>query len=279
MNYAPIEVKPSDALFRDFRVRARFTLALPGLRLRVIIATLVFLSMWVGGFYMVENVWYALDWGGLYETSESLYTLTDAIFYMTDALFCVFAGLPLVYGYARYMVRCATGVVPPLSTLFDAFSSRASYFRALALTLRLFLRLALWLGVVGLLVLVAEALRGMTGDWIVFVLAPLAGIYAVFGWIGIGIGDAVFALELMHPELSVRELLRLSRRMLQPQLLRLWLLKITLLPQWLLGALSLGTLLIFHALPFCLFTEQYAVWDIIEQKPTASGLLADNKQE
>jgi hypothetical protein len=277
MNYAPIEVSASEISYRDFRIRARQTLARPGLRMHVIVATIVFLTMWVGSLYMLENAWYALDWQGMYQKSQTLYTLIDVLFYLTDALFLVFGALPLLYGYIRYLIRCATGTVPPLSTLFEAFGSGKHYLRALCIMLRMTLRYAVWLGGVVLLVLLAEALYRVLGTAAIILPAVLAGVYTVIGSIGIGIGNAVFLLDFNHPDHRVNQLFRASREIMRPHLLPLWLLKMRLLPLWLLGFLSLGTLLLFHSLPYCVFVQQYAVWSIVCYEPDTMAILQNSE--
>ena len=271
MNYSPIELTRQEPLFRSHRLRARQTLAIPGLRLHVIVATLIFLTMWVGGLYMVENAWYALNWSAIYKQNEALYAFVDTLFYLTDGLFIVFGGLPLVYGYARYLVHSATGVLPPLSALFYAFGNRARYFRSLWLMIRLLLRYTLWLGIVVLSVFLAQAIQRAWGNALVYLLAPFIGVYTVVGSIGIGIGDAIFLLDINHPEYTVNEVFRASRIALRPQLLQTWLLKVTLIHHWLIGILSLGTLLLFHSLPYCLFTQQYAVWSILCEEPALTA--------
>ncbi len=268
----PIPYKPTPV--RSVRRHAKDVLSRPGVRMSMLLSFLVMLIVWIASVYLVENTWLALNWYALYEISPFLYVLLDGFLYLIDAVVVVFLGFPLLYGWLRHSYLAATGTTPPLSVLFAAFGNRSVYWRSQAIVLRMLLHIAIPVGGFALLVFLAHVVTGLgsvTGYILMVVLAILAAVVLIFGWIAnVGLTMVVF-LDINHAELGINALFSRYRALCRGRRSELWLLQLSLIPSWLLGVLSLGTLLLIHAVPHSLICMHRVFCRMTGEKlPTAA---------
>ena len=266
---------------RSVKKHAQDILSRPGVRMGYVLSTILLLTTWIGSIYLVENTWYALDWIALYEASPLAYNLLDALVYVLDAIVIVFLGLPLLYGWLRYVSLASTGTTPSLSLLFTPFGQKHDYMRSLAVTLCLAAHLVLLLlpcALFGALCFFCAVWGGVIG-WL---LAVLLGILALAALIGATLGNAgmllVVFLDINHPALTVRELLALAHRYRKGKRFELWLLGLSLIPQFLLGLLTIGTLLLFHAIPLALISFQRAYGGITGERLPVTDVVSTTTQ-
>ena len=236
------------------RQRARELLSLPHMRLHLILAALCCLAFWIGGVYINECAFNAVPWERLYHDDLLLYTLLDALYYVTDGLVVLMLGLPLLYGCAMIFEGAARGVRKPMATLFCAFTSARAYRRALGVILCLlgFPLLALS-ACAGVAWMCFDAIDAST----LYTTIPLSLLFLAFMAVMLGQNDAVLALAYDDPDATVLSLLARSRKMTKGRLLDLLRFKLAFLGWGLLSVLSLGLVLIFHALP--MFSLSYSL--------------------
>lgn len=249
-------------------------LSRPGVRMHMLLSTIILLAVFTGSIYLVENTWFALDWDALYENSPLLYDLLDALLYAIDAVIVLLFGIPLAYGWLRYLYLCATGITPPLSILFFAFGNRQTYLRTLAIMLCMLLHLAVPAAVLCALIWLIRlfaALGTAFGIVMIVLLSIVSAAVAVIGWLlSVGITWIVM-LDLNHPDMRIKELFVHQRTLTRQKRSELWLLQLTLLPLWLLGVLTLGTVLLLHSLPLSVICMQRAFCDLTgERLPTVA---------
>ena len=224
----------------------------PGVRMGMLLSSLLFLSVWVGSIYLVENTWYALDWVKLYQNSESLYHVLDVLLYVVDGLVILFFGIPLIPGWIRYMLLAATGTTPPFSILFYAYANRKIYRRTMLLTFGMLWRVVLVLAAFALATLLAIlvfALPGVLGYTLMVILAVAAAAILIFGSIHLAGTTMVIFLDINHPTASVRTILSRAKALLRGEKSDLWLTELFLFPHVLLGVLTFGVYMTFHTIP------------------------------
>lgn len=261
------------------RMVASDILRRPGVRMGMLLSTLLFLSVWIGTIYLVENTWYALDWVKLYDRSETLYHALDILLYVVDALIIVFCGLPLIPGWIRYMHLAASGTTPPFSIMFYAYANRKAYRRAMLLTLGILWRPVVLLAAfaaVTWLSMLAFSLPGALGYVLMIILALSAAAILIFGSIRIaGVTLAAF-LDTNHPTASLRTVFSRSGAMLRGKHIEIWLLALSLLPHVILGILTFGVYMILHTIPLYFTCLQRKFCDISgEHLPVAEVVIPD----
>jgi len=201
----------------------------------------------------------------LQEQSPLWYTLLDQMFYLLDILVIILVGLPLLYGACMIYMAAADGKKEPMTTLFCAFSSPSAYRRSLAVMIGLLLPPLL---VAGSALWLTHLATGAEQAWMTALYYGLALLLVVSACLLLGCHDAVLRLYYLHPDASVFRLFSASRRKTRGRLFELFLFKLSYTGWWLLSVLSLGIVLIFHALPaFILaYTVRLDVSD--ESKPS-----------
>ena len=237
------------------RRRADELLALPHLRLHLILAALCCMTFWIGSIYISECAFNVVPWAQIYADNRLLYVLLDVVYYTADGLIILLLGLPLIYGGAMMFEGAARGVREPMSTLFCAFESPRRYRRALGVTLG-----------VALLPAVFWALCALFAYQVRWAESPgqavLILLYAVLPWLALSLGwgryDAVLTLAYEDPDATVRELFARSRALTKGRLWSLLRFKSSFVGWALLSVLSLGLVLIFHALPH--FSLSYSLY-------------------
>ena len=249
----------------------------PGVRMGMLLSTLLFLSVWIGTIYLVENTWYALDWVKLYEISEPLYHALDILLYVVDGLIVLFCGIPLIPGWIRYMYLAANGSTPPFSIIFATYANRKSYRRAMLLTLGMLWRLLALLAVfaaVTLLSMLAFSLPGALGYVLMIILALSAAAILIFGSIRLaGLTIAVF-LDINHPTAPLRTIFLRAKTLLRGKHIEIWLLELSLLPHVILGLVTIGVYMIFHTIPLYFTCLQRQFCDITgEHLPVAEVVI------
>lgn len=231
---------------RTVHQRANELLARPHMRLHLILAVLCCLTFWIGSIYMSEITFNAVPWNSLYENQYALYVLLDILYYVLDTLIILLIGLPLLFGCAMIFEGAARGVREPMATLFCAFDSPRHYFRVLGMTLRLLLATAL-----PVLLCVGAVWASILTDtlsalWGIF---PSALLFLFAASVVLCRNDAVLTLAYDDPTASVRALFARSHQLTQGRWLALWKFKLSYIGWAVLSVLSLGLVLIFHALP------------------------------
>ena len=224
----------------------------PGVRMGMLLSTLLFLSVWIATIYLVENTWYALDWVKLYENHEPLYHTLDILLYVVDGLIVLFCCVPLIPGWMRYMLLTATGTTPPFSILFYAYANRKSYRRAMLLTFGILWRIVALLAVFALtsvLAMLAFILPGALGYVLMVILAISAAAVLIFGSIQLAGTSMVIFLDINHPTAPLRTIFSRTKAMLRGKKSEIWLTELTLLPHILLGILTFGVYMILHTIP------------------------------
>lgn len=261
---------------RSRRRRAKEILAVPGVRMSMILATMCFLTFWVGTLYLIENTWYAINWNTLYGISQPLYYLCNGLVYLTDAAVVVLIGLPLSYGWFRYLFLAATAALPPYSVLFSAFGSKRLYWRSIAVTIRCLLRVALPYAAAWVLVKIAQwtaAFGGVVGGILMVLFAVAAGLALFIGTLVNAGATVVFYLDIRHEDESIGTLFARARAQRQGRRVELWLCCLSLLPTFCLGILSLGILLLYHAVPCAAVTMQQE-FSVLTDEPLPAVSLA-----
>ncbi len=236
------------------KLTAAALLRLPGMRLHLVLTAILCLCFWVGIIYIGECTFAAIPWEALHEQSPIWYTVLDQMFYLLDVIVIVLMGLPLLYGACMVYQAAVDGRKAPMATLFCAFSSPSAYRRALAVMLELLLPALLAAGAILYLLRLAKSTEqiGMT------VLYAALALLLIFGaCLLMGCHDAALRLCYLHPDVPARQLFAASRRVTKGHLFSLLLFKASYLGWWILSILSLGIILIFHALPT--FTLAYTV--------------------
>lgn len=227
--------------------RARELLALPHMRLHLILAALCCLTFWIGSIYISECTLLAVvPWESLYESRYVLYVLFDVLYYTVDVLIIVLIGLPLLYGAAMIFEGAARGNREPMATLFCAFDSPRRYGRTLGLMLRLLGAHALPVGLCVWLIWARYRTAGPSSLW---ETVPMTLLFLGAVSIILVRNDAVLALAYDDHSATVRELFARSRAMTRGRWLALWKFKLSYIGWAALSVLSLGLVFIFHALP------------------------------
>ncbi|MBQ7337765.1 MAG: hypothetical protein IJW40_04830 [Clostridia bacterium] len=261
----PLPIRYAGGHSRSVKKSAADILSRPGIRMSMILATLLFISVWIGTLYLVENTWLALDWSGLYESSPLLYSALDILLYLVDGLIVIFLCIPLAYGWFRFMYLAAGGVTPPYSVLFTAFGNQTIYLRSLALMLRLLLRCAIPLLIFAAAAVIAFlffTLGGVFGIFLMVIFSVLAAVALLLGTLyNAGVTLVIF-LDINHPDLSVKTLFAQAKQLLEKKKAELWLMELTLIPWLLLGLVTIGTVLIFHTIPLYFISLQRALCGI-----------------
>ena len=231
---------------RSSRLQAAALLRLPGLRLHLVTTAILCLCFWVGIVYIGECVFAAAPWETLREQAPLWYEWLDKAFYLLDVLVILLVGLPLLFGACMIFVAAADGKKEPMTTLFCAFASPAAYGRALTVMLGLLFPTLVQAGGTLYLVQLASATEqvGMTVLWY-----GLAVVLILAVWLLSGCHDAVLRLCYLHPDTPAHRLFCTSRRLTKHRLVSLFLFKLHYVGWALLSVLSLGIVLIFHALP------------------------------
>ena len=237
------------------RKRANELLALPHLRLHLILAILCCLTFWIGGIYISERTFNAVPWAKLHENDWLLYTLLDVVYYVVDGLIILFLGLPLLYGCAMIFEGAARGVREPMTTLFCAFESPRRYRRALGVMLGVALLPAI---LFVMCVLFAYQIKFTQSPW----QAVLILLYTALPMLAVLLGrsryDAALTLAYDDPTVSVKDLFARSRAITKGRLWELFRFKLSFVVWTLLSVLTLGLVLIFHALPY--FSLSYSLY-------------------
>lgn len=236
------------------KLTAAALLHLPGVRMHLVLTAILCLCFWVGIVYIGECVFAAIPWEALHEQSPLWYTLLDQTFYLLDVIVIVLVGLPLLYGACMIYEAAADGKKEPMTTLFCAFSSPSAYRRSLAAMIGLLLPPLL---VAGSALWLNHLAKGTEQIWMAVLYYGLTLLLVVAACLLLGCHDAVLRLCYLHPDTSVFRLFSASRRVTRRRLFELFLFKLSYTGWWLLSVLSLGIVLIFHALP--VFTLAYTV--------------------
>lgn len=273
----PIAYKPKRS--RSLRKRAKNILRLNGVRMGMVLATILFMTLWIISIYLVENTWYAIDWLTVYAQSQPLYDFLDILLYIADGLIVFFICLPLLYGWIRYMYLAATGVVPPYSILFTAFSSARAYFRSLGIVLLFILQSSLPLLLFGGAITLTYLCYIQATIW-GYLLCPLCAIVGIalliLGTVANAGASLVFILDINHPSLPVLRLFRRAHHLRRGTRFQVWLLGLSFLPHVILGIISLGLSLLFHAIPLQFITVQRALLSITgESLPVGETVSSD----
>lgn len=263
----------------SLRKDAQRILTTPGVRISMVLATVLFLTFWIGSIYLVENTWYSINWNTLYEKSEMLYHLADALVYAVDAVIVVFVGLPLLYGWLRFMFLAATGALPPYSVLFCAFGNRRIYFRSIALCILAAVLIAWPYALAVLMALLAYLLNaygGIIGVTLMVLLSILSGATVILGSLCNTGSTLLLWLEINHPDDSIKQLLVRTFDAVNGKRAELWLHNMTLIPTYLLGIVTLGVMLIYHALPLTFVAQQRSYAALTgERLPSATIVFPD----
>lgn len=216
-----------------------------GTRLHLILAAVLYMTLSIGSFYLIELVMLPIPWRTLYTDAPSLYRLLDTLYYVLDGAIILFLILPLGFGTARIFYTASQGARAALSDMFLPFQSARCYFRATLVMLLLVLPrlLSLWL----VCWLWQEADRQPLG--VRLLLYALAVLLFAAESLLLTLDDAVLPLALDDESLGVRALWRTSVRRCYDHMLAIWRFKLGYFGWAVLSVLSLGTLLICHALP------------------------------
>lgn len=246
------EVSPSAA---DARRIASTQLRTRGLRLHLILAALLTLAFWVGCLYLTENIFAVVPWVALYEDAYTLFVLLNVLYYTVDVAVAVCLGFGLLYGCATVFYAASRGEQLPLTALFCAFESGRRYGRAITVMVLIAFPRAIAVTVLRVLwqQLTTSQGTGVTLLWLLLTLAFFAAATILFG-----LDDAYLPLALAEPHENVLRLYRRSVRLSSQCLVRIWLYKLTYLGWGLLSVLTLGVLLIGHALPH--YTLSHTIW-------------------
>lgn len=250
---------------RSLRKRAADILRQPGVRMGMVLTSILFLTLWIATIYLVENTWYAVDWLATYAKNPQLYKILDWALYVVDGLVILFVCLPLTYGWIRYMYLAATGAVPPYSIMFAAFANARVYFRTLSIALIFLLQAALPFLLFGGAVALAYLCynRAALLYYLLCVLCAVVGTaLLILGTIANAGSSLIFILDINHPTDSIPRLLRRSRLLCKGRRPEIWLLELSFLPHLIPGVLSLGISLLFHAIPLQMITMQRALLSI-----------------
>lgn len=242
------------------KMRASDLLALPHMRLHLILATLCCMTFWIGSVYMSEITFNVVPWASLHEKNYVLYVALDVLYYAIDAIIILLLGLPLLYGCAMIFEGAARGVREPMTTLFCAFESPRRYRRALGVTLGVAFLPAAFLA---LLALFAYQVKWAENPGQVVLIL----LFAVSPWLALSLGwgryDAVLTLAYDDPAATVRELFARSRTITKGRLWGLLRFKLSYVGWAVLSVLTLGLVLIFHALPH--FSLSYSLYLTADQ--------------
>ena len=249
------------------RRRANELLALPHMRLHLILAILCCLTFWIGGIYLSERTFNAVPWASLYEGNRLLYTLLDVVYYVVDGLIILFLGLPLLYGCAMILEGAARGVREPMTTLFCAFESPRRYRKTLGLMLRFIGAHALPVALCAWLIWARYQTDGPDTLWETL---PTTLVFLFVASIVLGRNDAVLTLAYDDPTASVRDVFARSRTLTKGRLWGLFRFKSSFVGWALLSVLTLGLVLIFHALPH--FSLSYSLYLTADRDNTPHNL-------
>ncbi len=263
--YVPTPVPYQAKRPRSLRKRAADILRQPGVRMSMVLATVLFLTVWISSIYLIENTWYAVDWLAVYAKSPALYTLLDILLYVADGLIVFFLCLPLLYGYIRYIYLAATGAVPPYSVMFCAFTSARAYVRTLGLTLLFLFQSAIPFALFAASIALAYVCftQATLLGYLLSVPCVIVGTaLLILGTIANAGASLIFILDINYPDTSVFRLYRRAHALRKGKRAEIWLLELSFLPHLIPGALSLGLSLLFHAIPLQFITVQRALLSI-----------------
>jgi hypothetical protein len=231
---------------RSSRLQAAGLLRLPGLRLHLILAAMLCLCFWVGIVYVCECMFAAVPWEILREQSPLWYTLLDQAFYLVDAAVILLVGIPLAYGACMIYMAAADGESAPFTTLFCAFEGPRTYLRAQGVMLGLLLPVLAVAGVAWHLVDLANRSDLL---WLSCLYYGLTILLVVGACSVLGLNDGVLRLSYLHPDHSLFGIFSASQSATRGRLWSLFFFKLRYIGWAILSVLTLGILLIFHALP------------------------------
>ncbi len=248
-------MKKQDQTAAICRLRAKELLALPDMRLHLIMATVTFLTLWVTSVYISECTFNALPWERMRVDDPLRYDFFRALFYTLDGVIIVLIGLPLLIGTAGIFDAAARGVCAPLADMLTPFRSPRAYGRAQTLAARhLLLPCASLLpGLLLTLAAVTEkhVLYGCLGGALL-----LAGLFASL--MLSGQSAMLLSLAFRNPATPLRVLREQARRDTRGRMLYLLRFRLTYIGWTILGIASFGLVLIFHALP--LYSLSYTLY-------------------
>ena len=239
-------LSPNTKDARSSRLQAAGLLRLPGLRLHLILSAVLCLCFWVGIVYVCECMFAAVPWEALREQSPLWHTLLDQAFYLLDAVVILLVGIPLAYGACMIYMAAADGEKAPLTTLFCAFEGPRAYLRAQGVMLGLLLPLLAVAGAVWHLIDLAGKTEMPGVSWLYYGLTILLALAACFL---LGVNDGVLRLAYLYPDRSLFGIFAASRQTARGRLWSLFIFKLHYIGWAILSVLSLGIVLIFHALP------------------------------
>ena len=231
---------------RSSRLQARGLLRLPGLRLHLILTAMLCLCFWVGIVYVCECIFAAVPWETLHEQSPLWYTLLDQAFYLVDLAVILLVGIPLAYGACMIYMAAADGEKSPFATLFCAFAGPRAYLRAQGVMLGLLLPVLAVTGAAWHLIDLAGKAELPETSWLYYGLVILL---AAFACLLLGLNDGVLRLAYLSPDRSLFGIFAASRQTARGRLWSLLFFKLRYIGWAILSVLSLGIVLIFHALP------------------------------
>ncbi len=169
----------------------------------------------------VDAVWSPLTPTDVPISYSQLASLGITVF---SAIFSLGVTLPLAFGIIRWFWQLTGGQSPSASEVFFFFSSSKAYFRILRLSIALYLILILGAIVCFLPFVVVElvttphlydALK-VPMPMIMESLSPLAAFFELFGFLAflLWISSYIlcFTVTVAHPELNVRQILRLTKK-------------------------------------------------------------------
>ena len=253
-------IKPTS---RQCKRRAKAILALPGIRLNLILCALLYLTFFVGSLYMVECAFSAIPWAELYQTDVLMHVVWLIVLMAVEGCTVVFFLLPMVYGATMIFQGAVMGRKEPLSLLFVAFGSARNYRRAFGVMIRLLILPAATLGVCALLVL---AVKETDRAWLMLLMLFIAALLFLTVSLICCRDDAVLALAYRCPDARVRDLFAASHRQTKSACLPLFRFKLSFLLWALLSVASLGLVMILHALPY--FTIAHTLFTGVSDEPS-----------
>ena len=252
---APLRLTPHSPDIGEARRIAALNLTNHGMRLHLIFASLITMTLWVGCLYLTENLFAVVPWVALHQNTPALFRLLNILFYVIDGMIILFLGFPLLFGCANIFSAAGNGKQLALTALFEAFGNGRTYARSIAVmliilaprALAVLLLRALWLYVL------PHHTIGLTLLCLPLMLLPIA----LITW-GLGLDDAYLPLVLHQPHMGIWALYKQSVRLTRPHLFRIWCFKLCYLLWGLLSIVSMGVLFFGHALPF--YCLSHAAW-------------------
>ena len=238
--------KATPPVGKTARLQASALLRLPGLRIHLVLTAILCLCFWTGIVYICECVFAAVPWATLSEQSPLWYEILDQAFYYLDVVVIVLVGIPLLYGACMIFAAAVDGQKAPMTTLFCGFAGPRAYARALGIMLGMLLpALAI---AAGILYLVRLTKNGEMAElaWLYYALIVLLPLVIC---LLSGAHDGALRLSYLRPDMSAHRIFAASRRAAKGRLAKLFLFKLSYLAWAVLSVLSLGIVLIFHALP------------------------------